>query len=902
MELTKRALGFLRRQYSLILKKNHLSNALAVAGLSVALSSGAMVGVAHAGDADADNGYTKTLDDSTLVDFTVDNIKVPDQYSEYEDDWGAYKNNLSISSGYNVVGYQDTTDYYTTFTQYTANDDGTLSSVSYGILLGGSSKNSVEGYITNYSGTDYTFTTTAPDENISDYASFMDSDGIVYYVKDGDSYVTSAKGSNANGTVTGAYIGNTSTTTSGSTETTIGGAEILKGDNHVATVNGTFIANTANVGGALYHESSSITSIDGNFIGNSSTNRRGAAIANMSGLIGTITGDFIANNASGYGAINNTGTIGVIVGSFIGNYTSNTIDGIGGAIYNKSSESADGVIDTIIADFIGNSSYNYGGAIVNANPNGSTYDAVINAITGDFICNTSTSSNGGAIVNIDLDGNGNITTTIGTITGNFIGNSGNSGGAIYTNGTINTITGDFYENIARSGDGGAIYNVGIIGSIVSNFSGNSAGRNGGAIYTSQDLTFLADDQVLYFTNNYTGTETSKTYNAIYSTSGVTLTFDMDGTGDFIMNDSITGAGYTSTKGDTYNVAIVGVDEGNGVAEENYFYLNDIVDDNGTVTVTNANLTLGTYTHDDDSVTMGDMYFTDALLGDNAELYINVGTAYSVVLDSDENLTVGSDDEFIVQSGTFDISAGTLTVHSGAIAYETETDGILRVNIANYGYYVADGGNELTYYGTTLTSDTVSISGETVQDLIQETLDNAGELVLVYDGLEINKVDYINLLNSIDTTDWTSELESGDNVISSTDNVTVEFANISLTGYYSLNTFSYIEDSGASYVIGGSTVELNEFIMAGDLASGSTITAVGIVINDEEFDSTVTDSIVAEDATLTLTGASFYTDDVTGQSISTTIQIPQIALLLQQVVRREVAMTRTLIMSYSTKAR
>lgn len=49
MDLTKRALGFLCRQYRLILKKNHLSNAIAVAGLSLALAGGSMpTGLAHA--------------------------------------------------------------------------------------------------------------------------------------------------------------------------------------------------------------------------------------------------------------------------------------------------------------------------------------------------------------------------------------------------------------------------------------------------------------------------------------------------------------------------------------------------------------------------------------------------------------------------------------------------------------------------------------------------------------------------------------------------------------------------------------------------------------------------------------------------------------------------------------
>ena len=141
-----------------------------------------------------------------------------------------------------------------------------------------------------------------------------------------------------------------------------------------------------------------------------------------------------------------------------------------------------------------------GGAIYN------DYDSTIGKITGDFIGNyaSGNSAAGGAIYNFYG--------TIGDITGDFIGNyaksesSAASGGAIANaNGALGNITGDFIGNYAKSendyAEGGAIVNWEEIGDITGDFIGNYASGNsamGGAIVNAGTIGNITGD----FIGNY----------------------------------------------------------------------------------------------------------------------------------------------------------------------------------------------------------------------------------------------------------------------------------------------------------------------------------------------------------------------------------------------------------------
>ncbi|MBQ8668445.1 hypothetical protein IJ472_01600 [bacterium] len=303
------------------------------------------------------------------------------------------------------------------------------------------------------------------------------------------------------GSITADFISNTVET---DTTAAKGGAIASDGwytnNGGIGTIVGDFVNNSAissyenagyGVGGAICN-SSPITSITGNFIGNYAYSESylaaGGAIINDSGLdasgnpigkaeIDEITGDFLYNtsesgtsDASG-GAISNFefSTVDKITGDFVGNLAySGDGNAYGGAIENY------GTLTEINGDFISNealayaeNSDTYGGAIANYSE--------IGTINGDFVNNSVTGgyTAGGAIYN---EG------SIEALNGNFVGNSvegyqatyWSGGGAIYSSGDINSIDGDFINNSSNIGKGGAIFlDEGNIGSISGNFVGNT---------------------------------------------------------------------------------------------------------------------------------------------------------------------------------------------------------------------------------------------------------------------------------------------------------------------------------------------------------------------------------------------------------------------------------------------
>ena len=376
------------------------------------------------------------------------------------------------------------------------------------------------------------------------------------------------------GSIEGDFITNTADSS--------GGAIYNLGD--IGNIHGNFVNNNAaNNGGAIYnYEYAIIASINGNFMNNNASDNKGGAIYNREyGTITSINGNFINNSAYQMdgsskntlgGAIYNDGTIGdtsdltktAISGIFKGNYSTF----MGGAIYNhgritKITGTFGGTgegegnrtiygasyggaiqnqnrIDTIIADFIGNSSPN-GGAIRN--------ESNITTINGNFTSN-SASSTGGGIFN---------DWKIKSITGNFTNNSARAGGAINNSGTIGdttdlsltAISGTFKGNVASttssySPNGGAINNEGRITKITGTFGGSGVGEGntahyGGAIYNSADAQI--DSISANFTNNkaYNEKTSSLGYGGAIYNKGVISSIVGDFTGNSA--DTVDGNGY-----------------------------------------------------------------------------------------------------------------------------------------------------------------------------------------------------------------------------------------------------------------------------------------------------------------------------------------------------------------------
>ena len=365
-----------------------------------------------------------------------------------------------------------------------------------------------------------------------------------------------------------------------------GGAIYNSDTGTIGNITGNFIGNYASkstgptngtVSGGAISNSGTIGNITGNFIGNYTSSTKDVAFTGAiynSGTIGDITGNFIANHTLvNAGAILNGGTINSITGDFIGNYTkhSNGVGSWGGTIHNS------GTIDSIAGDFIGNHIDSYG--MGNSAEGGAIYNSgTISNITGNFIGNyiqndDSGSSNfmlGGAIRAAAARGNGSM-----TITGNFLHNY--------------AVKNDKY-NIQRYALGGAVY----------------VGEENGP------LTFKSQNQNLFFSGNYTkDIVRGKNYNAIFLDTyslaiNHVINFDTSGGGAWIINDNIEGADTISWDMEgkidysrRYNLSFTG----DGVLNENgltnqYISINNDIVNAGEVTVEGTTLRFGAYQHED----------------------------------------------------------------------------------------------------------------------------------------------------------------------------------------------------------------------------------------------------------------------------------------------------------------
>ncbi|MBQ7659256.1 MAG: hypothetical protein IJS26_00735 [Alphaproteobacteria bacterium] len=231
------------------------------------------------------------------------------------------------------------------------------------------------------------------------------------------------------------------------------------------------------------------------FYGNTAQNGGGMYITGKNiGYQSEMVADFIANSATKdggalcYGAntavtsFSEWGWVGPhIYGSFIGNSAGTR----GGAIFVQSGSK----IEYIEGNFIGNTATQHGGAIYNS--------GTIDSIVGDFVGNTGRW--GGAIYNDN--GNYGAQATIGSIVGNFIENEGDSAIYVGYNSTINSIRGNFENNAVTTSvilfDDNADVNI---GSITGNFINNTGYALNPSGY-SQRVGLLADTQSMEFYNN-----------------------------------------------------------------------------------------------------------------------------------------------------------------------------------------------------------------------------------------------------------------------------------------------------------------------------------------------------------------------------------------------------------------
>ncbi len=438
-----------------------------------------------------------------------------------------------------------------------------------------------------------------------------------------------------------------------------GGAIYNASNGKITEISGSTFKNNSGLSGGAIYNTASIDSIKSStFESNSAKSQYGGAINNSSSINEISDCTFTSNTSvNGGGAIYNTGTISTISSSTFTKNT-NSSNGGGGAIYNYGGTIST-ISDSIFTENTSGTSSSRGGAIYNAGGNKSS--ASITSISGSQFTGNTSSGNGGAIYNDNYSAS--YTATIGEISGcSFSENSATNGGAIYNDGTITTIKNtSFYNNIASS--------------------------NGGAIYSTKDLSIAADEGDVVFSGNTTG----GSGDAIYmNNANTTITFSLSNGGTIRMEDSIDG----NSSG--YSVVITG----DGF-DTTFYLLSDI---------SNASISVGNTT----------LSFVNDEIGerslDGFTLSSDIGMAVDVDLENEKMDTISVEDSesFVTNGHTITITGMNILNNANderSAIYFADSDMMSYVKLGvttvtyytpiyeyDYGAYYVYKNGEYVYYG------------------------------------------------------------------------------------------------------------------------------------------------------------------------------------------------------------
>ena len=445
--------------------------------------------------------------------------------------------------------------------------------------------------------------------------------------------------------------------------------------------------------------------------------------------VGIIIGDFFDNHSISGGAIYNGyyHTIGDIIGDFINNGFSSASTTVGDVLGGAIYNR--GAIHDINGNFIHNLAQNNAGGGDGAAIY-MTNNSTLNSVTGDFINNIAF-GDGAAIYNKGA---------IQSITGNFVNNiSSGNGGAIYNTGTIGNITGDFINNVS-SGNGGGIYNTGTINNITGIFVNNCSSVNGGTIYNTGSIN-----------GNITGVFTDNSSNIIYNTGTIS--------GNIIGNFS----------GNTANV----------------IYNTGSINISGNVTNNVVTGNLGVISSEN-----GDIYFTsetdDYIISDNYQVYNNASRDLSIYLTDEaeaffnnDNFThyivndeiggsnydlnvIGDDTGYTIFNNNID-NASTVNINSGKMAFGRTPNGY--TGTADYGRFSG------TFPKMNLTKGTFDIANGYTETINLNNLVSTGNNNTIKIDLDINNAisDVIISQNTIEgqinlAVAALSNLDLGDTII------------------------------------------------------------------------------------------------------------------------------------------
>ena len=385
---------------------------------------------------------------------------------------------------------------------------------------------------------------------------------------------------------------------------------------------------------------------------------------------GTLTLDdvvFYDNNGGGNSGsviFNNNGHITKVTGIFYKNKNAS------GAIY---SIGQNAVIDSIEADFVGNTNANHGAAIL------SESNARISEIKNSHFIANSTRNSGGA-VRTNVKSGLNTGSEISIYNSLFRYNSSRQGGAIQngTSSTININNTVFDKNYSynadsstKEGGGGAIYNDGNLYITDSAFLNNATTYDGGAIYSSRYINnapdsfvniYAKNDNVLFSNNKSKVTSVSYSESAGYSVTGGQYN-DFYGTNRSGLSlsansgKSITFNGSVQIKGPTFDV---NADNADNIKGGSYNFNNTVEAENMSV-YNGAEINLGSFNQADSSTSYGVLSLSNFSNDTNGGT-INVQNNH---IDEQNfgNLTLNSDIDLYINSDLANGVSDTFTATS-----------------------------------------------------------------------------------------------------------------------------------------------------------------------------------------------------------------------------------------------
>ena len=534
--------------------------------------------------------------------------------------------------------------------------------------------------------------------------------------------------------------------------------------------------------------------------------------------------------------------------TFVNNTANN-----GGAIYNAGTATiSDAIFGDLTDSTKGNSATNSGGAIYNYAGN--------MTISGSTFGNNTAASGGGVIYN-----RANASISNSTLSSN----SAVYGGAIYNTAGTMTVSGSTFSNNRATNTGGAIHNRVAMTITDSSFINNTTDTgNGGAIWTSADLTINATSSAVEFTGNKTRTATTAVNNDIYMSGGtgtpialnlnaanktdktITLGSGVNGTNYNVnVNNgttgkvtiaSLAGAGTIALKGgeldltsDTTATALTASDATTlNASSTNGLSVGTLTVEDGKTFTNSGNLTVtstltnghdgtgntGTITNDGTLNLKGNTpphnFENKGTINGNGTLVIGDGTTNKTLLSSTGNI---SNKITIMANSELDADPDQLTVTDGTL----KNDGTLRLTGGTIKFNVAN--NTGTAGHTDITANSVDFdsTAHAINQQINIILDDSsttGNSVLVADGANIGG--NVAIDGGTETRDSILRLTGGT-------------MNHNITGYTNpsttLTTYGNVEITGNVAFASGKTAQVSEL----SVGLGKTLTNNGTFTVSEE---------------------------------------------------------------------